>query len=67
MRSLETGSGTDTEARRFDAATLRRLAVRAEADPRSVKKEILHPGSVRGMSGQRIRRVLQREIGDAAE
>lgn len=40
--------------------TLRRIAVEANADPRSVRKELLCPGSVRGMAGQRIREALAR-------
>lgn len=43
-----------------DEATSRRIAVEADADPRSVKRELMQPGSVRGMSGHRIREVLER-------
>jgi hypothetical protein len=44
-----------------DTSTLRKLAVEAgNADPRSVKREILSPGSVRGEVGRRIRAVLER-------
>ena len=43
---------------KVDAATLRRLAVNADADPRTVAKEIAKPGSVDGMSGQRVRAAL---------
>lgn len=44
-----------------DTSTLRKLAFEAgNADPRSVKREILSPGSVRGDVGRRIRAVLER-------
>ena len=43
-----------------DTATVRGLAVEADADPRSVRKEIRAPGSVRGLAGHRIRKVLAR-------
>ena len=42
-----------------DKATTRRLAVEADADPRSVQRELQEPNSVRGMPGHRIRRVLE--------
>lgn len=42
-----------------DAASVRRLAVTADADPRTVLRELRKPGSVRGMAGQRIRAALQ--------
>jgi hypothetical protein len=45
--------------KRPDAATLRRLAVTYEVDPRSIVKEIRLPGSVRGMSGERARRAVR--------
>jgi hypothetical protein len=48
-----------------DAATIRKLAVLAEADPRSVRKELGTPGSVRGLPGHRIRAVLDAECDDA--
>lgn len=35
------------------------VAGRADADPRSVRKEIQAPGSVRGRAGERIRRELE--------
>jgi hypothetical protein len=41
----------------LDSATLRRLAVEAEADPRSVEKR-MRGIRVRGLSGHRIDRVL---------
>ena len=50
----------------IDAATIRKLAVLAEADPRSVRKELDTPGSVRGLPGHRIRAVLEAES-DAAQ
>lgn len=47
----------------IDRATLRRLAVAADADPRSVIAEIRASKGqrqhVRGMAGQRVRRVLR--------
>jgi hypothetical protein len=41
----------------IDTATVRRLAVEAEADPRSVERR-LRGALVRGMAGHRIDRVL---------
>lgn len=41
----------------IDQAMLRELAVRAEADPRSVRRA-LEGKVVRGMAGRRIERVL---------
>jgi hypothetical protein len=49
------------EVIRLDAATLRRLAVVASTDPRTVAKEIRQPGGVRGLPGQRIRTALATE------
>jgi hypothetical protein len=47
----------------IDRATLRRLAVEADADPRSVIAELRacrgERPHVRGMSGHRVRRVLR--------
>lgn len=42
----------------IDVPTARRLGVEAESDHRSVLKELLKPGSVRGVAGKRIRAVL---------
>lgn len=42
---------------------LREIGAAASADPRTVEREVLEPGSVRGMVGDRIRRALK----DAAE
>lgn len=42
----------------IDTATIRRLAVEAEADPRSVEAR-LHGKKVRGLAGHRIDRVLE--------
>jgi hypothetical protein len=42
----------------ISASFAREVAVAASADPRSVIKEIKEPGSVRGMSGERIRKVI---------
>jgi carbamoylphosphate synthase small subunit len=46
---------------RPDAATLRRLAVAHDVDPRSIVRELREPGSVRGMAGARAR-VAAREL-----
>lgn len=48
---------SDADAR-MDTATIRRLAVEAECDPRSLLREVNEPGSVRGLPGHRIRAVL---------
>lgn len=45
------------DAKAIDTATVRRLAVEAEADPRSVEAR-LRGKRVRGMAGHRIDRVL---------
>lgn len=42
----------------MDEALSRELAVRAQVDPRSIRREYAQPGSVRGMSGRRAREVL---------
>lgn len=42
----------------IDEATVRRLSVLADADPRSIRK-VLRGGKVRGMAGERVRRVLE--------
>jgi hypothetical protein len=42
----------------IDAATLRRLSVRASCDPRSVKR-VLEGHTVRGLAFHRIRQVLE--------
>lgn len=41
-----------------DPQNVRRIAVAAIADPRTVRRELEHPGTVRGMAGHRIRRAL---------
>lgn len=41
-----------------DTATIRAASVRIGCDPRSVEREILSPGSVSGIAGQRIRAAL---------
>lgn len=41
----------------IDAATLRKLAVASESDPRSVRR-VLAGEEVRGLAGHRVRRVL---------
>lgn len=43
---------------RIDAAALRRLAVAASCDPRTVARELREPGSVKGLPGDRIRAAL---------
>lgn len=42
----------------LDEATKRALAVKFQIDPRSIAKEDQHPGSVRGMAGQRAHQAL---------
>jgi hypothetical protein len=49
-----------------DAATIRRISVAASADPRSVRKEMEEPGSVRGLPGHRIRAALAKEADQAS-
>jgi hypothetical protein len=46
---------------KLDAATLRRLAVRASCDPKTIQK-LWRGGNVRGLAGQRAWAVL-REAG----
>lgn len=46
---------------RLDAATARRIAVAASCDPRTVLREFLRPGAVRGLPGSRIREALLSE------
>jgi len=41
-----------------DPQAVRRVAVSAIVDPRSVRRELEQPGSVRGMAGHRIRRAI---------
>lgn len=41
-----------------DSAALRELAVRADVDPRTIKR-VLEGAAVRGMPGRRARRVLE--------
>lgn len=41
-----------------DTGTLRRLAVEYQVDPRSIRRELREPGSVRGMAGHRARAAL---------
>jgi hypothetical protein len=43
-----------------DSLTVRAIGVDADADVRSVKRELSAPGSVRGRAGERIRAALQR-------
>ena len=42
-----------------DAMAIRRWACDALCDPRSLQRELEHPGSVRGAVGERIRVVLE--------
>jgi hypothetical protein len=44
----------------IDSLTVRAIGVEADADVRSVRKELGQPGSVRGRAGERIRAVLVR-------
>lgn len=48
----------DAQREHLETFLLRELAVAAGADPRSVRRELLHPGAVRGLAGERIRRAL---------
>ena len=41
-----------------DRIEILRIAAQAECDPRSVRRELREPGSVRGLAGDRIRRVI---------
>ncbi len=52
------------QAQKLDSATLRRLAVEAECDPRTLVAEYRfqrgeRPRAVRGMAGDRARRALR--------
>ncbi len=54
---------------RIPTHELRRLAVAFDVDPRSIAKEQLQPGSVRGVAGERARAAiaeLRRTPGQAA-
>ena len=42
----------------LDKLTIRRLACEAHCDPRTLQRELDEPGSVKGLVGDRIRRVL---------
>ncbi|HEX4474063.1 MAG TPA: hypothetical protein VH142_03230 [Polyangiaceae bacterium] len=44
----------------IDTLTIRSIGVDADADVRSVQKELERPGSVRGRAGERIRAALVR-------
>ena len=48
-----------TRATPLDTATIRRLSVAADVDPRTLRRELLEPGSVTGMAGERARQALQ--------
>lgn len=37
---------------------IREWSVKIQCDPRSIEKEIVSPGSVRGLAGERIRNAL---------
>lgn len=58
-RGTQGGNPTPRRPKTMSAGELRRIAVAAEADPRTVKKEVAAPGSAKGMVGDRIRRALQ--------
>ncbi len=47
-----------THRRPLERAVALKLAARADVDPRSVEREYLAPGSVRGMAGARARGAL---------
>jgi hypothetical protein len=49
--------------RRLDTLAIRRLSLAAEVDPRTLQRELRSPGSVRGMTGDRIRRVFLEAFG----
>ena len=49
----------DRERRPVPAHRLRELAVQAQADPRTVQRELREPGSVRGIVGDRVRAALK--------
>jgi hypothetical protein len=51
----------DREHRPVPAHRLRELAVQAQADPRTVQRELREPGSVRGIVGDRVRTVLREQ------
>ena len=56
VRTMQTRTSTPPPSlARPDAATLRRLAVAHDVDPRSIVRELREPGSVRGMAGARAR------------
>lgn len=54
------------EGLRLDSAQLREIAVEADADPRSVRR-VVAGMPVKGMSGQRIKRALQKFLSSKAE
>jgi len=43
-----------------DTLTIRAIGVEADADVRTVQRELAQPGSVRGRPGERVRAVLKR-------
>lgn len=43
-----------------DSLTIRTIGVEADADVRSVRRELHQPGSVRGRAGERVRAALAR-------
>ena len=51
--------GNERRTPELDTATIRRIAVESDSDPRSVVK-VLRGDRVRGMVGHRIREVLSR-------
>lgn len=44
----------------IDSLTMRSIGVEADADVRSVRRELEQPGSVRGRAGERVRMALAR-------
>jgi hypothetical protein len=50
--------------RRVDWATAREIAVAAQADPRTVQRELATPNGVGGMVGQRVRKALRERYGE---
>lgn len=53
------GEARTTGEQSADAATVRRLAVAHDIDPRSILRELREPGSVRGMAGERAREAVR--------
>jgi|HubBroStandDraft_2_1064218.scaffolds.fasta_scaffold359949_2 hypothetical protein len=48
-------------------ATLRRLSVAHDVDPRSILRELREPGSVRGMAGERARNAVSAYLASSSQ